>query len=430
MTRLLTLMGSGETAPTMVKVHRDVLNRTTGTLSAANCLFLDTPFGFQENAEELCTKTLDYFSTSIVRPLSVAGVGRIDTMSVADRESAYARIRSAAFVFAGPGSPTYTLKQWANTPIPSLLSDKLRLGGSVTFSSAAVLTMGVSTVPVYEIYKAGEDPYWLEGLDVLAVTGIRAAVIPHYNNAEGGHHDTRFCYLGERRLSILEKVLPTDAYVLGLDEHTGVVIDLDAGSATVVGLGVMTLRRNGVSQELPTGTTVDIEVLQRGDASAIAKGSGSASTTAADATRADESSIAAAADAPAASLAAETDRYAAAFDACLAGGDAKGATAAALALDDAIDQWSRDMLQGRDAERARAALRSMMVRLGEAAVAGTRDPKEVIGPFVALALNVRAEVRAAKRFDLSDQIRDGLAASGVEVRDTATGQEWDIKPTA
>src|SRR6266571_3494942 len=32
-------------------------------------------------------------------------------------------------------------------------------------------------------------------------------VIPHYDNAEGGTHDTRFCYLGERRLAALEALL-------------------------------------------------------------------------------------------------------------------------------------------------------------------------------------------------------------------------------
>ena len=55
MTRLLTIMGSGETAPTMVKPHRTVVEQ----LEQANggrdvpAVFLDTPFGFQENADEL-----------------------------------------------------------------------------------------------------------------------------------------------------------------------------------------------------------------------------------------------------------------------------------------------------------------------------------------------------------------------------------------
>ncbi len=77
-------------------------------------------------------------------------------------------------------------------------------GGGVTFASAAALTLGRFTVPVYEIYKVGVEPCWLDGLDVLGPFGLNVAVIPHYDNAEGGHHDTRFCYLGERRLAMLE----------------------------------------------------------------------------------------------------------------------------------------------------------------------------------------------------------------------------------
>ena len=39
--------------------------------------------------------------------------------------------------------------------------------------------------------------------------------------------------------------MPDDGWVLGVDEHTGCVLDLDAGTATVVGNGVLTLRRRG-----------------------------------------------------------------------------------------------------------------------------------------------------------------------------------------
>ena len=427
MTRLLTLMGSGETAPTMVKVHRAIFEKVGDTATPAKSLFLDTPFGFQENAAELCVKTLDYFASSIVRPLTVAGIGRIDTMSVAEREAAFSRLAQAAVVFAGPGSPTYTLKQWAPTPIRTILADKLRLGGALTFSSAAVLTLGAATVPVYEIYKAGEDPYWLEGLNVLAEVGMNAAVIPHYNNAEGGHHDTRFCYLGERRLSVLEKSLAADhnnAYVLGLDEHTGVMIDLDAGSAQVVGLGVMTIRRNGVSVEIPTGTTLGIEVLIAGDAGAS---SASVSMSVGDKGATTGGSQTTNPEVPAGSLAEEIDRCVLGFESALSTGDANAAATQALTLDDAIEMWSKDMLQSRDPERAKAALRSMIVRLGDAAVGGLRDPRETLGPVIEVALKARLEVRAAKRFDLSDLIRDGLADCGIEVRDTPQGQTWNLK---
>ena len=41
---------------------------------------------------------------------------------------------------AGPGSPSYALRQWAGGPIPDALATKLRDGGIVTMASAAALT--------------------------------------------------------------------------------------------------------------------------------------------------------------------------------------------------------------------------------------------------------------------------------------------------
>ena len=97
--------------------------------------------------------------------------------------------------------------------------------------------MGFLAIPVYEIYKVGADPHWLEGLDLMSVLGLKVVVIPHYDNAEGGTHDTRFCYLGERRLALLERELAADSAVLGVDEHTALVIDLATAQAEVAGQG-------------------------------------------------------------------------------------------------------------------------------------------------------------------------------------------------
>ena len=425
MTRLLTIMGSGETAPTMVKPHRQIFERLAtadggDTRADVPAVFLDTPFGFQENAEELAAKTVEYFRVSLKRNVAVAGLQRVDTASAIERETAFAAVRRARFVFAGPGSPTYALRQWATTPLPDLLADKLRTGGAVTFSSAAALTLGVRTVPVYEIYKSGADPYWLDGLDLLSAIGLPVAVIPHYNNAEGGHHDTRFCYMGERRLRILEQSLPDGAFVLGVDEHTGVVLDLDADTATVVGLGVLTVRRSGTSMEIPSGETVPIDVLRSGPA-ATRIASAAPDTTGV--------STAEPAATTSASLADDAERLGAAFDTALEQRDAAGAVAVILELDDAITAWSADTLQSDEMDRARALFRSMIVRLGEVSARGIGDPRDALEPLMAVVLGVRAEVRAAKRYDLSDLIRDGLAAAGIEVRDTPDGPTWDLRPT-
>src|SRR2546430_5771008 len=63
---LLVVMGSGETAPTMVKPHRAIFER----IGDAPALLLDTPYGFQENADDITAKAIAYFAASVGRPVS------------------------------------------------------------------------------------------------------------------------------------------------------------------------------------------------------------------------------------------------------------------------------------------------------------------------------------------------------------------------
>src|SRR4029453_2823689 len=140
-------------------------------------------------------------------------------------------------------------------------ADKLREGGIVVFASAAALTVGAHTVPVYEIYKVGADPTWLAGLGLVGPLGLSVAIIPHYDNDEGGTHDTRFCYLGETRLAALEAQLPEGHFVLGVDSHTALLLDLAPGPLTVEGLGGLTIRVAGRSHVLPAGTSAGSDTI-------------------------------------------------------------------------------------------------------------------------------------------------------------------------
>ncbi len=411
--RILVIMGSGETAPTMVPTHR-MISRLLP--SPARATLLDTPYGFQENAPELASKAVEYFNTSINMKLDVAGLTSLIDADALTVERGLQLVADAHYVFAGPGSPTYALRQWSGSPLAGLLVKKLRDGGVVTFASAAALTLGKFTLPVYEIYKAGADPYWLEGLNILGEIGINAVVIPHYNNTEGGHHDTRFCYMGERRLSAMERELAEEIFVLGIDEHTGLVLDLDANTATVVGKGVVSLRLRGNTSEIASGEVFSIDRLRN-------PWSDSQTSVAVAITESAPVVI----ETVDSNLRQATDRLNDAFAAALIAGDADAAARAALELDDAIASWSADTLQSDDAEYARSVLRSMVTRLAGAATGGLRDPREVVGPFVQILLDLRAQVRADKRFDLSDMIRDRFTEINVEVRDTPQGVEWGFR---
>ena len=60
--RILAIMGSGETAPTMAKVHRALFERLEPGADAVPAVILDTPYGFQENADELSSRTVEFFA--------------------------------------------------------------------------------------------------------------------------------------------------------------------------------------------------------------------------------------------------------------------------------------------------------------------------------------------------------------------------------
>ena len=132
--RILAIMGSGETAPTMVSTHR----RLTSLLpTPVRAVVLDTPYGFQSNAAELAQRAVEYFATSVNVQLQVAGLTRLqaadgiapdaiapDAVAI---EKGLRLVDDAHYVFAGPGSPTYALRQWTNTPLRSLVANSCSL---------------------------------------------------------------------------------------------------------------------------------------------------------------------------------------------------------------------------------------------------------------------------------------------------------------
>jgi len=414
-------MGSGETAPTMAKVHRALFERFEAGVAPVPAAILDTPYGFQENADELSGRTLEFFATSVGRPVAVASYRSRDADGVV-LATAVARIREARYVMAGPGSPSYALRQWAGGPIPEALAAKLAGGGILTMASAAALTVGVVTIPVYEVYKVGEEPRWLEGLDLLGrATGLRAAVVPHYDNAEGGTHDTRFCYMGERRLRTLEATLPEGSFILGVDSHTALVLDLETLTASVSGLGGVTVRVAGRSAVFASGREVSIQAfsetardLAAGQAVDVDRefGAGRPGRT---------GGLAAPTAAPLPDAMANLEGT---FIDALGRGDMRTAVGALLDLDSEISARVRHGEDSPDLDNADATFRSLIARLGERAEVGTRDPRETLEPFVAALLELRARARAAHDWATADLVRDQLAAAGVEVRDGADGSSW------
>ncbi|MBS1195997.1 MAG: hypothetical protein H6R33_717, partial [Actinobacteria bacterium] len=271
-------------------------------------------------------------------------------------------------------------------------------GGALTMASAASVTLGRFSLPVYEIYKVGADPHWLDGLDVLGSQGIPAVVVPHWNNAEGGTHDTSHCWLGARRFEALAARLPPGMVILGIDEHTAAVLDFATGRLDVAGKGTVTRLAAGEVLVLGPGDTMPLADLAAGPgAPDTPVGGGEA-----------------AAPSPEGAAAFEQ-----AFAAALSRGDAHAALDAILSLEDAHQGW-----EAAPAAAAHDSLRAMVTRF--AAATSSLSPGEAAraGAVEAL-LQVRTRARDAGRWGDADAIRQALRLLAVELHDTPDGTVWE-----
>jgi hypothetical protein len=255
----ITLIGSGEMSPGMSKTHREVISAVSPPLKP---VFLDTPAGFQLNVDQISEKAIQYFKKHFNLNLTVASFKSAKSTNKEKIHQVLLQLKTANYIFAGPGSPTYVVKNWKGTEIINALHSRLNSGAHLVLASAASIAMGSFALPVYEIYKVGDAPHWVTGLDFFKPYGYQLAVIPHWNNKEGGTHDTRFCYMGEARLKQLEKQLPKTITVLGIDEYTALKLDFSQNNGMVLGAGNVTIQIQGQEMVIESGKCFDMKYLR------------------------------------------------------------------------------------------------------------------------------------------------------------------------
>jgi hypothetical protein len=421
-------MGSGETAPTMVEVHKSVV-RGLGTVDRA--VLVDTPYGFQNNADDLSVRAVAYFSQHVGLQVTPVSLRDVDALSPAEVAGAAHQIAEADWVFTGPGSPTYLQRQWEAMGIGDTIRRRLTIPGATVLSSAAACTAGTRTLPVYEIYKVGEAPRWEPGLGLLDTWDLPCVVIPHFDNAEGGTHDTRYCYLGERRLVMLEGHLDPGEWVLGIDEHTAAIIDGDTGTVHVTGRGVLTVRVRGQSRVFPAGSEVSLDELRDAAATVETSDQGAATGPNPRSDLRNHVGVEAAGDetppgpSPVLDTATRLERSA---TSSLADGDAVTAAQVLVELDRELAAWWADPTQSADMDRARTTLHRLILRLGRVAQAGLHDHSVLVAPLVDDLLQRREQARTSEDWARADQIRTVLDAAGITVRDTPAGPTWTYTP--
>ena len=410
---MIVLMGSGELTATMVEVHKELLGRIS---DAPKAVFLDTPAGFQLNVDQISQKAQNYFKVHIQQLLKIASFKSYDAISPFEAEQAYQTLREADFVLIGPGSPTYAVRQWQPSAIPQILTGRIQEGGCLVAASAAALTVGRFTLPVYEIYKVGQALHWVDGMDILKQFGFNLAVVPHWNNAEGGNHDTRFCFMGQPRFNQLESLLPEDVSILGLDEHTACILDFENDKAVIKGIGKVSLRRSGSEMVFDAAERFSLELLRGRDGGRQWK-------QARPAPQDSETG-------PVTESAAfwnQIHRLESDFYNGLETHAAKKTTNALLELDRIIWKAQRDLENEEFITQARDTLRELIAILGTRLAAAPHSEMDCLTPLVDQLLDVRERFREQRQFDAADAIRDSLQQANIIIEDTPEGSRWRLR---
>ena len=258
----VVLFGSGETSASGQKVFDWLLRRLPSPVRVA---IVETPAGFELNSDQvagrigefLCHRLQNYQPQVTVVPARKRG-----TAFSPDSPEIAALIPGAHAIFLGPGSPTYAVRQLQDSLTWQTVVACHRLGAALVLASAATVAAGACALPVYEIYKVGEEIHWRDGLDLLRPYGLSPALIPHWDNSDGGADlDTSRCWMGRERFEQLMAMLPPGVTIAGIDEHTALVLDLAAGSCQVMGRGGVSVLRGGEERRFEHGHSFPLSEL-------------------------------------------------------------------------------------------------------------------------------------------------------------------------
>lgn len=242
----VALFGSGETSPSGRKVFDLILRQLP---SAPHLALLETPAGFELNSAQVIGRVGEFLKQRLqnyqpqVTVIPARGRG---TPFSPDEADVVTPLLEADLIFMGPGSPTYAVRQLLDSLAWQMLLARHRLGAALVLASAATIAISAFALPVYEIYKVGEDLHWKPGLDFFGLYGLPLVFIPHWNNNDGGEElDTSRCFMGQSRFARLMEMLPADLTVVGIDEKTALILDIQTGTGQVAGLGGVTLIHTG-----------------------------------------------------------------------------------------------------------------------------------------------------------------------------------------
>lgn len=257
----IALIGSGETAARGGKAFELLARHLPLPLKIA---VMETPAGFEVNVTQVAGRVAEYMQKRLqnYRPRLDLIPARRHGAGGTDDWDTLRPLVDSNLIFMGPGSPSYLVRQLKNSLAWDLIRLRHRLGAALALASAATAAMGALAIPVYEIFKVGEDPHWKPGLNLMGDFGLDCVIVPHWNNTEGGEDvDTGRCFIGRERFEYLRSQLPAGLPVLGVDEHSGLIIDLNRRICQVTGRDGVHILRGDSEWQFTSGKVFPLDLL-------------------------------------------------------------------------------------------------------------------------------------------------------------------------
>jgi len=258
----IAFLGSGETSLAGGRIF-EMLARELP--EQPKIVLLETPAGFELNSDHVAGRVAEFMEKRLqnYKPtIEVVPARKRGTDFSPDDPEIVKPLLTADMIFLGPGSPTYAVRQLKDSLAWDILRARHRLGATLVFASAATIATGAWALPVYEIFKVGEDVRAVQGLNLFADFGLNVSVIPHWNNAEGGTDlDTSRCFIGIDRFNQWCAEIPLENTTVGLDEHTGLVIDFQKAECQVLGVSSVSLVRECDPEIYAAGSTFSLSEL-------------------------------------------------------------------------------------------------------------------------------------------------------------------------
>jgi hypothetical protein len=258
----IAFLGSGETSLAGGRIFETLARSLRRPVRIA---FLETPAGFELNSNQVAGRVADFVKTRLQNYAPVIDVipaRKRGTPFSPDDPQILRPLLHANMIFMGPGSPTYLVRQLQGSLAWDIIRARHRLGAALAFASAATVSIGAWALPVYEIYKVGEDVHSTQGLNLFADYGMHLSFVPHWNNADGGLDlDTSRCFVGMERFELWRSSLPAENITVGLDEHSGIIIDFERGECEVSGVSSVSLVGQGEARIHPSGAKFGLREL-------------------------------------------------------------------------------------------------------------------------------------------------------------------------